>query len=292
MKYDKETKCIFMHHDILSEGIDVPNMTGILMLRDLEENRVKFTQNVGRCCRIIKEDGNLEISKMKKPFSYISVPGYLVNTEKYRDMIKAIYTSYEINYSDVTIFIADKNGNVIERNEKNKNIPNKDIDLEFTHEIEKFLDLFNLKKIEEELQDQLDELDEEEKVELVSSWIDETYDEDNLLIEGLKSRLEEFEYFTRDPEARVKCLKKWGYTCFVCGKNLEDDYGPSGKNKIEVHHLKQICEGYRVTDPENDLIPVCPDCHTIIHTKTPCWGPYEVSEMMGIIELTEEVYVK
>ena len=107
--------------------------------------------------------------------------------------------------------------------------------------------------------------------------------------EGLKSRLEEYEYFTRDPEARIKCLKHWGYNCYVCGKNLEEVYGKDGKNKIEVHHEKQICEGYRVTDPIKDLKPVCPDCHTIIHTRVPCYELIDVSEMLGIIESTEVV---
>lgn len=112
-----------------------------------------------------------------------------------------------------------------------------------------------------------------------TEWIEEVDGTDYLFNEGLKSRLEEYEYFIRDPEARLKCLKKWGCNCYICGKNLEKEYGITGKFKIEVHHIKPICEGYRVTDPEKDLIPLCPNCHTIIHTRNPMYEPEEVSKM-------------
>lgn len=51
--------------------------------------------------------------------------------------------------------------------------------------------------------------------------------------------------------------------------SFEKTYGPEFKNIIEVHHivpLNQIGEAY-VVDPINDLIPVCPNCHTALHSK-------------------------
>jgi 5-methylcytosine-specific restriction protein A len=51
--------------------------------------------------------------------------------------------------------------------------------------------------------------------------------------------------------------------------SFEKTYGPEFKDIIEVHHivpLNQIGEAY-VVDPINDLIPVCPNCHTAIHSK-------------------------
>jgi 5-methylcytosine-specific restriction protein A len=44
-------------------------------------------------------------------------------------------------------------------------------------------------------------------------------------------------------------------------------YGDIGKGFIHVHHLKpvsQIGETYEV-DPINDLRPVCPNCHAMLH---------------------------
>ncbi|MEG1241999.1 MAG: HNH endonuclease, partial [Oscillospiraceae bacterium] len=46
-------------------------------------------------------------------------------------------------------------------------------------------------------------------------------------------------------------------------------YGEVGKNFIHVHHkipLNEISEEY-VVDPVNDLIPVCPNCHAMLHRK-------------------------
>ena len=75
--------------------------------------------------------------------------------------------------------------------------------------------------------------------------------------------------YERNPQARAACLAYHGYTCKICGMSFEKTYGPEFKNIIEVHHivpLNQIGEAY-VVDPINDLIPVCPNCHTALHSK-------------------------
>jgi hypothetical protein len=76
--------------------------------------------------------------------------------------------------------------------------------------------------------------------------------------------------YERSPEARTKCLKCYDKpSCLICGFNFEDAYGDIGKNFIHVHHLKplsEIGEEYEV-DPTRDLIPVCPNCHAMLHRK-------------------------
>ena len=75
--------------------------------------------------------------------------------------------------------------------------------------------------------------------------------------------------YERNPQDRAACLAYHGYTCKICGMSFEKTYGPEFKNIIEVHHivpLNQIGEAY-VVDPINDLIPVCPNCHTALHSK-------------------------
>jgi len=55
--------------------------------------------------------------------------------------------------------------------------------------------------------------------------------------------------------------------CQICKFDFNKFYAPLGEGIIHVHHLKplaQIGEGYQV-DPITDLIPVCPNCHTVIH---------------------------
>ncbi|MEH0868059.1 HNH endonuclease [Phytobacter diazotrophicus] len=52
-----------------------------------------------------------------------------------------------------------------------------------------------------------------------------------------------------------------------CGFNFEKFYGEHGKGFIHVHHIKPIHtlgDNYNV-DPISDLIPLCPNCHSMIH---------------------------
>lgn len=73
--------------------------------------------------------------------------------------------------------------------------------------------------------------------------------------------------YERNYQARKKCLEYHGYSCIACEFNFEKTYGPIGKDFIHVHHLKKnsdIGESYEI-NPVNDLIPVCPNCHSMIH---------------------------
>lgn len=74
--------------------------------------------------------------------------------------------------------------------------------------------------------------------------------------------------FERNPIARKKCIEKYGYNCQVCGMNFENIYGDIGKDFIHVHHIVPISakkgKSYMI-DPENSLIPVCPNCHAMLH---------------------------
>ena len=75
--------------------------------------------------------------------------------------------------------------------------------------------------------------------------------------------------YERNPKARAACLEHYGYHCKICGMSFAEAYGPEFKNIIEVHHIvpiSEIGESY-VVDPIKDLIPVCPNCHAMIHRK-------------------------
>jgi len=91
--------------------------------------------------------------------------------------------------------------------------------------------------------------------------------------------------YERNRGARDRCVKRYGARCIICGFDFEKTYGEIGRDVIHVHHLKplsDIGEKYRV-DPINDLCPVCPNCHVIIHKKNP---PYSIDEVMAIIKNT------
>lgn len=86
------------------------------------------------------------------------------------------------------------------------------------------------------------------------------------LTEGAKKHIEQ-ERSQRNPELRRICLAKYGFICQVCGFDFEKAYGDIGKNFIEVHHLKPISsfKGEHGVDPEEDLVPLCSNCHSMIH---------------------------
>ena len=77
--------------------------------------------------------------------------------------------------------------------------------------------------------------------------------------------------YERDPANRKKAIKMHGLTCKVCNFNFEEIYGERGANFIEVHHRKPIYtfEGQAQTiDPRHDLIPLCSNCHRMIHRRS------------------------
>lgn len=89
--------------------------------------------------------------------------------------------------------------------------------------------------------------------------------------------------YERNVKARKACLEKYGYTCGVCNENLADKYGELGKEFIHVHHivpLNEIKKEY-IINPITDLIPLCPNCHAIIHRKTPAYTPDELRSILG-----------
>jgi predicted HNH restriction endonuclease len=89
--------------------------------------------------------------------------------------------------------------------------------------------------------------------------------------------------YERSSAAREKCILHYGCHCAACGLALAEKYGEAAQGLIHVHHLRQLAhinEKYQV-DPINDLRPVCPTCHAVIHTRTPPFTIEEVTEMIA-----------
>jgi predicted helicase len=95
IKYSKDESIdlIIIHYDILSEGIDVPSMHGVLFLRNV--STAKFYQILGRCLR----------TSFGKDYGYLIVPSYSDDTsmlETYKnyieDMFKAGYLPMDVKH--------------------------------------------------------------------------------------------------------------------------------------------------------------------------------------------------
>ncbi len=74
----------------------------------------------------------------------------------------------------------------------------------------------------------------------------------------------------------------YGYFyCQVCECILTDKYGSIAENIIEAHHKTPL---YELTEQTKifaeDIAMVCPTCHSIIHSKYPC---YSIQELKNII---------
>ena len=77
---DKQDAILF-HIDILTEGVDLPSITGVLLLRHL--NDVKLFQSLGRALRLLKADRKRlyeksilpsQRNKFIKPYAYLILP--------------------------------------------------------------------------------------------------------------------------------------------------------------------------------------------------------------------------
>lgn len=71
----------------------------------------------------------------------------------------------------------------------------------------------------------------------------------------------------RNSRARAACIAHYGTNCCICDFDFEESYGELGKEFIHVHHLKSISAsaGKHTVCPKEDLRPVCPNCHAMIH---------------------------
>lgn len=88
--------------------------------------------------------------------------------------------------------------------------------------------------------------------------------------------------YERDPAARQACIDHHGLVCKVCENDLTTVYGQIAEGFIHVHHLKPlggIRKGYSV-DPIKDLLPVCPNCHAMLHRVDP---PLKITDLKHAI---------
>jgi 5-methylcytosine-specific restriction protein A len=100
--------------------------------------------------------------------------------------------------------------------------------------------------------------------------------------EGAVARVQVNRY-ERDSRAREACLARHGRRCKVCDLKFAERYGEIGEDFIHVHHLKPLAtmrEGYQI-NPESDLVPVCPNCHCMLHTSDPPLSIDELKERLG-----------
>ncbi|TGM33906.1 HNH endonuclease [Leptospira levettii] len=106
---------------------------------------------------------------------------------------------------------------------------------------------------------------------------DSNIDLNQAYVEG-KSKEVLLTRYERNPLARKRSLEYHGYSCKICDFNFELNFGEIRRGFIHVHHVNPIStigQEYSI-NPIVDLIPVCPNCHAMIHSKTPAYSIEEI----------------
>jgi superfamily II DNA or RNA helicase len=104
---DMNQKLIVIHYQIITEGIDVPGLTGVLLLRSLEKS--SFIQTFGRVARLQKIDKerinngeikSYDLDDMIKPYGWIILPSIIAeDNDKIEYLSSLIYSLREFDFN-------------------------------------------------------------------------------------------------------------------------------------------------------------------------------------------------
>ena len=101
----------------------------------------------------------------------------------------------------------------------------------------------------------------------------------NTILNDTEQSLESFEegaakkryvtYYERDKRNRTLAIAIHGDSCVACGFNFGQVYGEVGEGYIQVHHVMPVSELTEASkpDPETNLVPLCANCHAVVHRK-------------------------
>jgi hypothetical protein len=113
---------------------------------------------------------------------------------------------------------------------------------------------------------------------VVDRCVDQTLANEGEPIQRLAKRYE------RSALLRKRAIEIHGSICSVCAISFDRIYGEIGKGFIHVHHLERLADtGKRLVNPASDLVPVCPNCHSMLHRKNPPLLPEELKKLMGVV---------
>ena len=74
--------------------------------------------------------------------------------------------------------------------------------------------------------------------------------------------------YERSPYLRKKVIEQKGSLCLCCGFDFFKVYGKIGKGYIQIHHTTPLHTlGEESPVSIDDLVPVCPNCHVMIHRE-------------------------
>lgn len=89
--------------------------------------------------------------------------------------------------------------------------------------------------------------------------------------------------FERRPSLRKKALAIHGARCLACEVTMSDVYGAFAANYIQIHHKRPLSlnGGPTLVDPKTDLVPLCPNCHAMVHLGKKLRSVNEIRMALG-----------
>ena len=116
------------------------------------------------------------------------------------------------------------------------------------------------------------------------------FDENMFISEGRKKSVTA-QIYERSRLLRDRAIEHYTrngiIVCAACGFDFYKTYGELGHGYIEIHHQKPVYQYVEadfsrlVTLAINDLIPLCANCHRIVHRKK--GNPLSVQELVDIL---------
>ncbi|WP_104117410.1 hypothetical protein [Arthrobacter sp. B1805] len=89
--------------------------------------------------------------------------------------------------------------------------------------------------------------------------------------------------FEHDGDLRRVALAHRGSACHACGLDFEQVYGVAAADLVQVHLITPLAHIDETYSPDAlvDLIPLCPSCHVVVHSRWP--DPYSVEEVRALL---------
>lgn len=90
--------------------------------------------------------------------------------------------------------------------------------------------------------------------------------------------------YERNPVYRKAALLIHGTRCKACGFEFGNFYGDYAKGFIHMHHINPVSqvEVPGAINPSTDLVPVCANCHSVIHRRKD--KTLTINELMSLIK--------
>ncbi|PKK39950.1 hypothetical protein ABB02_00739 [Clostridiaceae bacterium JG1575] len=82
---------------------------------------------------------------------------------------------------------------------------------------------------------------------------------------------------------RIEAMKHHGTACAICGFDYSKTYGDAGKGRMKIHLKRAMSDKDFLPDPEKDLLPVCANCHELLHEGL------EEQELRSIVQMHREM---